>query len=126
VSEQVWAFWDFLPTAAEVSGARVPRDIDGISMLPALLGKPQKGHEYLYWEFHEGGFHQGVRMGDWKGVRHGRKEPVELYSLKDDIGEKNNIAARHPDIAAKLAGLMDSARTESKDFPVREKGAPTR
>ena len=74
VSSQVWAFWDVLPTLAELAGARSPEGLDGISMVPALLGetaagRAQKNHEYLYWEFPERGFSQAVRFGDWKAVR---------------------------------------------------------
>ncbi len=64
VSDHVWAFWDFLPTAAELAGVAGPSGIDGISVAPTLLGKPgQKQHEYLYWEFFERGYKQAVRMG---------------------------------------------------------------
>src|SRR5207247_2037794 len=66
---QVWAFWDFLPTAADLAGIKPPEAIDGISMFPTLLGRKQKSHAFLYWEFHERGFQQAVRMGDWKAVR---------------------------------------------------------
>jgi arylsulfatase A-like enzyme len=119
-SDQAWAFWDFLPTAAEIAGAKTPADIDGISMLPTLLGKPQKGHDFLYWESHQGGFAQAVRMGDWKAVRFGLKEPLELYSLKNDIAEKNNVAAKHPDIVAKIEKYLETARTDSPHWPSRD------
>jgi arylsulfatase A-like enzyme len=119
-SDQVWAFWDFLPTAAELAGARAPAGIDGISMVPALVGRQQKNHEYLYWEFHERGFSQAVRMGDWKGVRLGTRSPVELYDLKNDVGEKNNIAASHKDVIEQIEHIMQTARTDSKEFPVQE------
>src|SRR6185437_3555954 len=67
---QVWAFWDFLPTAAEIAGVRPPQGLDGFSMLPALIGLEQTNqHEFLYWEFHERGFQQAARMGDWKAVK---------------------------------------------------------
>src|SRR5207245_6528193 len=70
VSDQVWAFWDVLPTVAELAGAKAPPGLDGLSVVPALRGKGrQRQHEFLYWEFHEQGFQQGVRMGDWKAVR---------------------------------------------------------
>jgi arylsulfatase A-like enzyme len=120
-SDQVWAFWDFLPTAADLAGAPVPDGLDGISMVNAILGKPQRNHEYLYWEFHERGFSQAIRMGDWKGVRvRNRNGPIELYNLKEDLGETRNIAAQHPDVVAKISDLMRSARSDSSDFPVRE------
>ena len=119
VSDQVWAFWDVLPTLAELGGATAPSDTDGISMVPVLLGKTQKQHEYLYWEFHERGFRQAIRMGDWKGVRLAKGAKIELYDLAKDLGEENNIAGKHPDIVRKIEQLMKTARTESKEFPVK-------
>jgi len=119
VSEQVWAFWDFPQTAAEIAGTKMPTGLDGISMLPTILGKYQKDHEYLYWEFHERGFTQAVRMGNWKGVRPGLDKPIELYDLKTDIGEKNNIAGKHTDIMRRIEEILKSARTDSKEFPIR-------
>jgi len=113
VNDHVCAFWDYLPTLADVAGAATPKGIDGISFLPALLGQPQPKHEYLYWEFHEQGFTQALRSGDWKLVG------KELFDLKSDIGEKTDVAAKHPDVAARLSQLMASARTDSPDFPVR-------
>jgi arylsulfatase A-like enzyme len=123
VSRQVWAFWDFLPTAAEIAGAQAPTGIDGISMLPAILGKPQKQHEYLYWEFHEGGFKQAVRVGNWKGVRLDPAQPVEMYDLATDIGEQNNVADKHPDVVARIEAILKTARTDSAEFPIRPAGA---
>ncbi|HIE53331.1 MAG TPA: N-acetylgalactosamine-6-sulfatase [Armatimonadetes bacterium] len=121
VSDQVWAFWDFLPTAAEIGGVEAPAGMDGISMLPALLGKPTQNHEYLYWEFYERGFQQAVRMGEWKGVRLSGEGPIELYHLSSDLGEEHNVADQHPDIVAKIAEIMKGAHTDSQDFPIRPK-----
>jgi arylsulfatase A-like enzyme len=130
VSDFPWAFWDFLPTAAEIAG--VTNKIDGIngqSILPTLLGKKQRPHEFLYWEFHERGSKQAVRMGDWKAVRLAINEPLELYNLKNDLGETNNVAAAHPDVVAKIEAHFKTARTESPKWPLRlateqEKKAP--
>jgi len=119
VSEQVWAFWDFPATAAEIAGTKTPAGLDGISVLPALLGRKQNVHEYLYWEFHERGFTQAVRRGNWKGVRPGLDKPIELYDLRTDIGEKNNIAEKHLDIVRRIEEILKNARTDSKDFPIR-------
>jgi arylsulfatase A-like enzyme len=120
VSEQPIAFWDMLPTLAEVAGQPAPAGIDGISFLPTLLGRGvQKQHEYFYWEFHERGFAQAVRMGQWKAVRLSGKSDVELYDLSQDIGETKNVAAVNPAIAKKLLAYMAVARTESKEFPVK-------
>lgn len=120
VSDFAWAFWDFLPTAAELAGVKPPAGIDGISIVPTLLGKSQKPHDYLYWEFHEGGFQQAVRQGDWKLVRQKPKFQSELYNLKDDVGEQRNLAAKYPDITTKLEKLLAAARTESPYFPVKK------
>lgn len=119
VSDQVWAFWDVLPTLAEAAGAPCPAGLDGLSMLPALLGRPQRNHDYLYWEFHERGFSQALRMDYWKAVRTDPAKPVELYDLSQDVGERRDLASRHSDLAARLTRLMAEARTESAEFPVR-------
>jgi arylsulfatase A-like enzyme len=117
------AFWDFLPTAADLAGiADIPEN-DGISYLPAMLGQDQPEHEYLYWEFPARGGKQAVRMGDWKGVRLevrelGRQAPMELYNLAEDIGEENNVASDHPDIVEQIAQIMDEAHSESLLFPL--------
>ncbi len=115
------------PTAeVELAGARdaTPKTLDGISFAPTLLGRPerQKQHDYLYWEFHERGFTQAVRMGDWKAVRLGTKKPVELYDLKNDLGEQHDVAALHPEVVAKVEAILKSARTDSQYFPIREGG----
>jgi arylsulfatase A-like enzyme len=120
VSNHLCAFWDFLPTACELAGAQSPPGIDGISFAPTLLGRPgQRQHEYLYWEFHERGFQQALRMGDWKGVRAAPGKPVELYNLKTGLDEQNNLAAQHRDVAARLERILGSARTDSPDWPVK-------
>lgn len=121
VSGEPWAFWDVLPTCADLAGVLWPENIDGLSFKNALLGKPQRSHEYLYWEFHERGFDQAVRMGEWKAVEHGLAGKIEIYTLKTDIGEQNDVAAQYPDIAGKMEEIMRSARTDSPDFPVSDK-----
>ena len=118
VSDQVWAFWDFLPTAAELAGLPALERIDGISIAPALLGGRQKGHEYLYWDYGHvrKTFKQAVRMGDFKGVRNGVENAVELYNLKDDPGESRNVAAKHFDIVSRIEGIMRTAWSESEHY----------
>lgn len=122
-SDHVSAFWDFLPTCCELAGVPAPQGIDGLSFLPSLLGQPdrQQRHPYLYWEFHEQGKKQAVRMGDWKGVRLNVAKdpngPIELYNLRDDIGEERNVAAQHPEIVKQIAAIMVSARTPSAHWP---------
>jgi hypothetical protein len=88
---------------------------------PTLLGRgAQKQHEFLYWEFHERpASAQAARMGPWKAVRESPSKPIALYDLRTDIGEAHDVAAAHPEVAAKITAYLNSARTESKDFPLR-------
>jgi hypothetical protein len=98
-----------------------PAGIDGVSYLPTLLGKPreQGKHPYLYWEFHEQGKKQAVRLCSWKGIRlnvaKDPNAPIELYDLATDLGEERNVAAEHPEMVAKIAEIMATARTQSDD-----------
>jgi arylsulfatase A-like enzyme len=119
VSDQVWSFWDFLPTAAEIAGLKPPAGIDGISVLPTLLGQKQTNqHEFLYWEFHENGSKQAVRIGDWKAVRLDPAQSLELYNLKSDAGETNNVAAANLPVIEKIETYLKTARTESDRWPL--------
>jgi arylsulfatase A-like enzyme len=121
VSEHISAFWDIMPTIAEIAGLTVPEKVDGISFLPELLGKKQKQHEYLYWEFHEQGGKIAVRLGNWKAVKlNADKMPqggIELYDLSTDEGESNNLAAIHPDIVTKMEEVIKEAHVASDVFP---------
>ena len=79
-------------TACELAEARFPADLDSISFVPTLLGnsQSQRSHEYLYWEFHEGGFSQAaLHQGRWKAIRElSRSAPLKLYDLREDMGNK--------------------------------------
>ena len=119
VSEQVWAFWDFLPTVADIAGGKIPAGIDGISMLTALTGYKQKNHEFLYWEFHEGGSKQAVRMQDWKAVRLAPGQPLELYNLKTDRAELLDVAGENPAVIAQIEAYLKTARTENEHWPLK-------
>jgi arylsulfatase A-like enzyme len=121
VSEQVWAFWDILPTLAELTAQKPPAGLDGVSILPALLEGKVVERPPLYFEFHERGFDQAARIGDWKAVRHGLKLPVELYDLKGDLGERRDVAAGHPEVVKRFEDYFKSARTESATWPIRER-----
>ncbi len=125
VSDFVWTLWDFLPTAAEVARTKPSEPLDGISVLPLLTGREQTNHhEFLYWEFHERGFQQAVRMGDWKAVRPQAGEPLELYHLQADRTEKENVAEEHPEVVAKIEKYLASARVESGRWPIKPPPEP--
>jgi arylsulfatase A-like enzyme len=108
-SNHVSASWDILPTCAELAGADAQKRIDGLSMVPTLLGQPrqQEKHEFLYWEFKE---KQAVRMGDWKAVRIGEEGgEFELFNLKSDLGEQQDLSKRHPKIIASIKQIMKTS-----------------
>lgn len=121
VSDFPLAHWDLLPTFADIGMTKAPKAIDGISFFPLLTGQPQTNrHEFFYWEFHEKGFQQAARMGDWKAVRPQADQPLELYNLKTDLGEKQNVATNNPLIVAKFEDYLKTARTESPNWPIKK------
>jgi arylsulfatase A-like enzyme len=121
VSDEPWAFWDFLPTAAELIGVTLPpnQKTDGLSLVNFLKGGPAPQRDYFYWELHEQSFKQAIRFGDWKAVRNGAAGAIELYDLAKDKSERENLASRHPDVVANADALMKSARTDDPNWPVR-------
>lgn len=111
VSEHLSYFPDILPTIAQVTGATPPDDLDGLSILPTLIGDqaaghPQQQHEYLYWEL--SGW-TAVRHGDWRAVQPRADAAWELYDLGTDPSESQDLAAQHPDVLAKLKALAAAA-----------------
>ncbi len=116
-NNHISAFWDFLPTCCELIGQNTPQDIDGISMLPTLLGrdKQQNKHEYLYWELRG---QQAIRMGKWKALRLKPGRKIQLYDLENDIAESRDLADEHPEIVTKMAEIFRTGRTESEVFPL--------
>jgi arylsulfatase A-like enzyme len=131
-SDRVSGFEDWMPTLLELVGAAdaTPKGIDGLSMAPTLLGKPQPERPFLYREFPAYGGQQSVRVGHWKAIRQnllpagakakakGRAGPAfELYNLKTDPAETMNVAAQHPDVVAKLERIMREQHVNSPEFP---------
>lgn len=128
-SDRVSGFEDWLPTLLEVIGATqaTPKHVDGISMAATLAGQTQEPRPFLYREFPAYGGQQMIRVGDFKGVRQNLmpkgkdakpRMKIELYNLKDDIGETTDLAEKHPEIVEKLARLMREQHTPSAEFPL--------
>lgn len=117
------SFWDCLPTLCDMAGIKPSLKVDGISYLPTLLGnsKKQKPHPNFYWEVNESqGPKQAVLIGDWKGIKQYEK-PFELYNLKTDMGENNNLADKRPDLVKKMEDFMIETRTEHPEFPLTKR-----
>jgi len=123
VSDEPWAFWDFLPTAAELAGATLPDGFRpaGCSLATFLKGGPAPKRDYFYWELHEGRPIQAVRFGNWKAVRNKPSSPVELYDLGRDVSETTDLATSHPDVVAKAESLMKAAHVDDPNWPMHER-----
>jgi arylsulfatase A-like enzyme len=107
VSDFPWAAWDFLPTALQIALREPPKNIDGLSVLPALLGETQTNrHDFFSWALQGRELAQAMRLGDWKIVRAKAGDPWELYNLKTDPGETRNVADKNPDVIAKFEKLL--------------------
>jgi arylsulfatase len=112
------AHYDVPATLAELTMATgILGKTDGVSFLSTLLGAPQKQqkHEYLFWDFKGYGGQIAVRMGKWKAVKQkvasNPDAPLQLYDLEADLGEKKNVVAENPEVAARIETIMLKART---------------
>ncbi len=122
VTDTPFYFPDVLPTLCEFAGAKVPEQLDGISFRPLLTGAKQRGHDFLYWEFPGYGGQQAVIEGEWKAVRQNLAKGVvktELYNLATDEGEKEDVAAKHPEVVARLEQRMTDQHTPNPNFPLQ-------
>ncbi len=117
-----FALYDLYPSFLELAGVPVTKKIDGLSFVPVLRGRKQNQHSYFYWELHEAGGKQAVRMGDWKAVKLDVSKNVnsyiELYNLKIDPSEKNNVAAKYPQIVKQMEKIMKEAYMPDKNWPL--------
>jgi len=121
VTDHISAQWDVMPTLKELTGSKANFKTDGVSFAKTILRKKgQKQHKFLYWEFHELGGRLAVRAGDWKAVMYNYgKNPnatPELYNLKTDPSETQNVAAQNPRILKRMLKILHNSRTESFDF----------
>ncbi len=133
-SDHVSAFWDMMPTCCELAQTSIPKNTDGVSMLPELLGQDQLQHKSLVWEYFEYNYSwkpgsdkarnylnsQAVRMENWKGVRSNIRQlpdaSIELYDLSKDPGEIKNVASEHPDVVARIQTVLDDECLDSEYF----------
>ncbi len=122
LNHEPWYFTDFLPTAADLAGAQTPEDVDGLSVVPTLLGREQRLlHERpMYWELLKDVLHQAARRGEWKAVRKGLHGAIELYDLNADPGEEIDLSEQHPAIAEEFAAYLREEHTESPNWPDEE------
>jgi arylsulfatase A-like enzyme len=101
-----WAAWDFLPTAAGIALTQSPTNIDGISVFPTLLGQTQTNrHDFFDWMLYQRETAQATRMGDWKMVRPKADAAWELYDLKSDPGETQNVGDKNPDVIKRFGNF---------------------
>ena len=115
------AFWDVMPTLCELVGIDAPKDIDGISFLPTLLGDSEKQdkHEYLYWEFYEKGGRRAALTEKWKAVQeemHKGGKAIEIYDLKADSKEQKDLAKKHPEVVKEFERIFKEAHSKSTNF----------
>jgi arylsulfatase A-like enzyme len=131
-SGHVGYFGDVMNTLAELTGVTPPENLDSISFVPELLGQPQKKHDYLYWEFHEGGTKHAVLMEEhWKAVRLRPDGPTQIFDLTNDAGESHNLHNEHPELVQHAEELFKTARTDNPNWPIRlpptgKKAAPVK
>jgi len=121
-TDLISAFWDVMPTFADIAGVDKPQNIDGLSFLPTLLNMDdQEKHDHLYWEFHAQGGKQAVRQGKWKAVKLNCLVPeetlVELYDLEKDPSETTDISSEYPEKVNELLKIMDQEHVENDVFP---------
>jgi len=127
-SDFAWSMIDVFPTCCELAGFNPAtilkgKKLDGVSVVPTLMGQVQPPIESIYFEIHHP-FQQAVRMDKWKGFRTGTKEPLKLFDVNADPAEATDVAASHADIVKKIESIMEVEHTDSRFYPVIEKAKP--
>ncbi len=122
ITEEPWAFWDFLPTAAELAGTS-PEEVtsDGVSLVSFLRGSAAPNREYFYWELHEGKPIQATRFGNWKAVKNGIDAKIELYDLSIDAAESHDLSSMRPEIIEQAQTIFNRAHTDDANWPMHGK-----
>ncbi|MDF1839309.1 MAG: sulfatase-like hydrolase/transferase, partial [Planctomycetota bacterium] len=130
VTGAVGAFWDFMPTLAEVSGAQSNEPTDGQSLLAVLQGAEATADRTLYWEFPSYGHQQALRQGDWMLVRrflgNKMKTTTELFNLAEDVSQTHDLADQHPELVQRMLKRMESERVPSAEFPLKGVDVPAK
>ena len=126
VSDDVWAFWDVLPTLAELAGAKTAQPVDGRSIVHTLLGGHTPPHDYLYWDYGHtrGEYKQAARFGDWKAVRNGAEKAIELYNLKSDPSESHDVSMQNSDAVQRAGEIFRSAVTPHPGYRIAPPKTP--
>ena len=112
-------FPDVMPTLAAAAQAtdKLPTRRNGINILPLFYGEQMDTDDrLLYWEFP--GKQRAARKGDWKAVTVKKDAPLELYNIKEDMTESENLAEQHPEILQELEKEMNAIRTPSPNWPL--------
>ncbi len=118
VSNVPWMFVDVFPSLVEMAGAAYSGQLDGLSLLPTILGQDQDlSDRFLYWEFPRKRLWQAGRLGKWKGVREGTDQPLELYNLEKDPNETTNVADSHPGIVKEIEKRLSEEHVPSPYWP---------
>ena len=119
VNDRISAFWDVMPTMADILGVELAQT-DGISMLGEWSGTEQKQHDFLYWEYAAGKGEMAVRMGDYKAIRSGLNKKADakiaIYNLKEDPRELTDIASECPELVSQAKEIMEREHRPSDIF----------
>lgn len=126
VTDEPWAFWDLMPTFAELSGARKPKgyETDGHSLVKFFKGGKAPKRDYFYWELHRGNRPvQAARFGKWKAVRNGYDKPIEIYNLETDTPETKDLAAKRKDLVKRADSIFKQAHRPDPNWPLTGRSA---
>jgi arylsulfatase len=110
VNDHICAAWDIFPTICDITGEEHPDGLDGISLMPTIIGRgEQKEHDYLYWEYPERRGQQAVRLHNWKGIRDSTRDgnlKIQLFNLENDIAEEKDISKQFTNIVKQIEDIM--------------------